>query len=1604
MFSLKSKNKLALLLALSLVLSGIPFPGNAQVAYATEAEGEATTSSETSEPTLNPLTFEGYELGQKVVDTSGNGFSWFVPSADKDAASAAIVVDRKLIDSTAADGDYCLAIDMSRLAKDSGVDRGAFQLMTDVSDDLGITYSSTDAPTKNIVIEMDIAIGGEEEFSAGTSYFIQAGHPGNGSGMMKNANAGMVLNVNHEKLINNITRNGNIDATTSNGVTALTKNEFVHIKYVIPNVMAGTTIGNTKYYVNGDCLTESGSINRGATVPHIYGLGFDIPVSELGKDIKLYLDNIKLYAEDIVATPEPTAEPTEEPTPEPTAEPTATPEPTPDPTAAPTHNPSTFEGYTSGEGIHNTSGAGFTWSGTNTSVAKVVSKSEVGFEGFELDDLCLAIDATKATSNTNYQLISDTVFAINTEDGAVADKQIVIEMDIAIAGDDDTGYVRPSDGIATGRYWMYVGGLNSGSFNRRTQIGVMSNKVGIHSSTGGSALQSAVEINKVEFVHVKYVLPNNGSDARFYVNNIPAGRGVASKLQNVNNVDRIQFQARYEDLPENSTLYIDNVKMYEVEIDYDVLMDDDFNDVPATGYLANGAFGDEYYTWTVPSAFANTIKYVAKSEVIGDAADTDDYCLKFPSNNSAAGNIQVTWDSDKKIVYGQEESGYEVIEMDIAVSGALYYDESNYPMINIGGNSNYSMERFQFYGTQFGPRSVGGKVELGTNTFHKMKVIIDRVNGTYSYMMDDKVLVRDEDSLHGIELHTMFENIKFYMLGTAEDQGNLYVDNIKVYKVEENLVPTPAPTAEPTATPEPTAEPTATPNPLTFEGYQLGAKVAGTSGAGFTWSRIDSGASATGVVVSKAEAGFEATADDYCLAISAKDIASGSGRFDLVYSNATEFDVDYEAVSPTKNIVVEMDVAVLGEDTPANGYAIFVGTGSITRIGQFAIKQTFFGNHSSTGFLDSRLEAKKTVNEGEFVHVKYVIPNNGQNMHYYVNGVPVQRPAYRVQQPSVIDRIRFAAQADDAGQNSTLYIDNIQMYQIDVQDPNVLIDDDLNTVPASGYLDGAKFDDGYHTWTIPATHTQMVKFVAKSDVTGVTGEPNDYCLEFPNNNETEAQFTLDFDSDKTFTYGGELTGYEVIEMDVAVSGNLTYTETTPVQIQVNGNGTYSMDRIQVSNTTVSSRKTGSSIAMDVNTFYQLKMVIDKANATYSLMLGDKVLARDSESLNTEHTGFESIRFSLPVATEDTGKLYVDNIKVYGVTTNPVPTAEPTAVPEHTHEPDEKGYCKVEGCGAIINGKYALYGRSLVLNDAIGVVFYMDFTENMDTENTVMKFKYNGKSDEIAFSKAINKTVKDEETGEEKTYYGFMCEVFASEMNEEITAELYEKGVKLDTYTYSVKNYCDNQLENDEIQAKPETFNLIKATAEYGAMSQLYFDENVTGAELVTTNTPAPLTAEDEAKLADVVGRTENIYNDGANYFKDGRVGMTLVLFAETALRAGMFLAEGYTIDDFDFVTYQVISEGEDKIVACREGTYDDVPYFEVPNIAPHELDNVYKFVIKLAGQEVVIKEITYSPMTYIKNKLYAEDSSDALKNVVLAMYRYNEAAEAYVDKYPTSTN
>ena len=330
--------------------------------------------------------------------------------------------------------------------------------------------------------------------------------------------------------------------------------------------------------------------------------------------------------------------------------------------------------------------------------------------------------------------------------------------------------------------------------------------------------------------------------------------------------------------------------------------------------------------------------------------------------------------------------------------------------------------------------------------------------------------------------------------------------------------------------------------------------------------------------------------------------------------------------------------------------------------------------------------------------------------------------------------------------------------------------------------------------------------------------------------------------------------------------------------------------------------------------------------------------------------------------------------------------------------DEDGYCDI--CKTIINGKAALRGRTLVLGGDIGVVFYFDLVDAMKAETTRVDFTLaNGKTSSISFSDI--RTYEEDD----KTYYGFMCRVHATEMNQLITAKLYDGETLLSTHEYSVEQYCTNQLDKLDPTADAEIIAVINSLVLYGGMSQTYFGKNTD--DLVSEDfsdlSLAELTADEKTELANYQ-KIVTTHNENAGI---SSLGMSLVLFSETSMRAYFTLEEGYSMDDFTFeVTNQ--SASTDITGSCIFGKNASGSYLEITGIGATNLDSTYVIVVK-DKEGASVLQIEYSAFAYINNKLAYVDSNMAtatdeenveltnLKNVITAMYRYNKAAEAYAE-------
>ncbi|MBQ4259960.1 MAG: PT domain-containing protein, partial [Lachnospiraceae bacterium] len=305
MFFSKKKPGLALLLALSIVLTGIPFPGNVNVVNATEVETE-TSSTSTSEATVDvdimSTDFNDATLGASLASLSGTNWTGGCNEGNYTGYSKVVAKNTISEFSSADANDYC--IEFTPLTSTVRALDMNFSIV--LNDDVKPTTGAAVTENQYVVVEMDLAVTGSDTKA-------------NGFGINLNGGA-RTSNPSYLRLLMDDDSIG----TSLTSSTSAAEGGFGHLKAVINRETEAVT-----WFWNGALIASDAAANHGSDVTNFGHIRFQIKyeTSDLETtDSRLYVDNVKVYLSDV--DQKPTPEPTAEPTPDPTAEPTATPAPT----------------------------------------------------------------------------------------------------------------------------------------------------------------------------------------------------------------------------------------------------------------------------------------------------------------------------------------------------------------------------------------------------------------------------------------------------------------------------------------------------------------------------------------------------------------------------------------------------------------------------------------------------------------------------------------------------------------------------------------------------------------------------------------------------------------------------------------------------------------------------------------------------------------------------------------------------------------------------------------------------------------------------------------------------------------------------------------------------------------------------------------------------------------------------------------------------------------------------------------------------------------------------------------------------------------------------
>lgn len=291
------------------------------------------------------------------------------------------------------------------------------------------------------------------------------------------------------------------------------------------------------------------------------------------------------------------------------------------------------------------------------------------------------------------------------------------------------------------------------------------------------------------------------------------------------------------------------------------------------------------------------------------------------------------------------------------------------------------------------------------------------------------------------------------------------------------------------------------------------------------------------------------------------------------------------------------------------------------------------------------------------------------------------------------------------------------------------------------------------------------------------------------------------------------------------------------------------------------------------------------------------------------------------------------------------------------------------------------GHSITPKGDVSVNFYIDpelLTIPLNQADTaVVKFSWDGGTETAEVD--LKALTPEEGTG----YLIATCSVPIAHMAHEITATVVENGTiphpEIDRY--SVQQYAETIIAGD-YSATLKT--MMEEMLNYGAMAQIVFDSQLT----------------DKPELANV-----NLSTLDPSYDYDATAAVTANDIAGAIKGSASNLQTVASDNDIEFVTSTVVflskstlrhwfaAPGKASLFPEGQSQQNYFYYVEKTNIPANGLDEQQQFNI---GNET----FTYSALDYAVAVVGSNAAGESAKNLVKAMYLYNQAANAYYGDIP----
>lgn len=299
--------------------------------------------------------------------------------------------------------------------------------------------------------------------------------------------------------------------------------------------------------------------------------------------------------------------------------------------------------------------------------------------------------------------------------------------------------------------------------------------------------------------------------------------------------------------------------------------------------------------------------------------------------------------------------------------------------------------------------------------------------------------------------------------------------------------------------------------------------------------------------------------------------------------------------------------------------------------------------------------------------------------------------------------------------------------------------------------------------------------------------------------------------------------------------------------------------------------------------------------------------------------------------------------------------------------------------------------SLVLDGSIGLKFY--FAYPTDFEYDTFNYMVDGSVETCTIGK-----ISRENTA-------FIVSVPANMLDANVTVWFSnssdESTDKSEKFTRSVQDYIYKVIE--DYDKSDALRNLVEALGTYGKYAKAYKEYENSGKDSVDESDSVEISSSIEGYKTQVTKEAESVGWENLSLTLSSMTNLSVKFkFSwknSTSKVDGYILKIKYTEKHAD-TKYQKTKTVEISEYANTAGFDGDGGEFTIDIAVPAaKLDEYYEVSICEKDSEgaegKVISTIKLSPMCYIKDTLSAEGSSNALKNLVAALYKYNQAANIY---------